>query len=232
MEQTLERSEARHLDQICADLLRCQKVISIYPLEHPRVKSTLEDMSAAITAQADRLDGSVSMDTAFLEDIASLLDGLTHREAGLEYTAANYRSLARLLKSCLIQEVRFDGDPLHEELYEFSCLLHEDFAAAASSRLDRYDPATWTTIKVWFYTPEEFPDHVEAGRTAARWRRDLEAFGGNRESPERSASTAGHASPSRCWSSRPTWRESRSSVGRWRKRISSPMRPAISTKIS
>ena len=54
--QTLERSQSSYLDQICADLLRCQKIISIYPLEHPRVRASLDDMRQTILRRAERLD--------------------------------------------------------------------------------------------------------------------------------------------------------------------------------
>lgn len=156
--KTLDGSESSFLEEFCPDLMRCQKNICLYPREHPRVKTSLDDLSQIVRQRCQQTGKLVMIDATFLEELADCDD--------LDHAAETriYASLSRLLKLHLIQEVNFHPEVSHRELYEFSCLLQEDFLKAPAARVE-FDPCTWDSIQLTFYTPQDFPDGLPAGES-------------------------------------------------------------------
>ena len=163
-ETTLDRSESSALHEFCAGFLRCGKNIGLYPREHPRVQSALEDLSQTISKRSQETAKPFIIDATCLEDLVDRTDeddtdGVDTEEIHV------YGTLSHLLKLHLIEKVQLHPQICLEELYEFSCLLQEDLFKAPEADADSFDPTTWESIQLSFYTPQDFPDDLSARKT-------------------------------------------------------------------
>lgn len=144
------------LEPVCASVLLCVKSLGLYPPDHPRVKTSLEDIRGTLDAYSKETGHDVRFETEVaLEEPDSRADPVTRRDRYV---------LARLLQLHLIAEIALTRSVTPNERFEFCFLLLEDFFKKATDDEEIHvDPRAWQGIDLIFYKPEDLPENLAGG---------------------------------------------------------------------
>ena len=137
-------------EQICSNLLQCQRFTSLYPKAHPRVQAAL----ALIRTGLEEYHRETA--EPFLLEVSETLE--ESHEAEEEARKGDEYELARLLELRLIERLTLPLDVTEDDLFDFCNLLRDDVLSQPEKR-DQVlvDLSQLHHIHLAFYQAEELP---------------------------------------------------------------------------